>query len=445
MEALSGIWEAPEGNIFLVVAIASYVVSIFDQVGSICLKPKQQRRLVCVSVACFLAWLIVIFSPLLSQTFDDLGQPETLKREAREILLDRGKSGIDDARSKFEEAQEYDPEDPQLEYYLRWLDELDFYLNGKGSCENASTRYGRARRLLIGSNLNDSISREMLIEIGHYLSNRDLAHDEAIKLYNLLLNKDPDFNKPVSYMALVSRGMANFWKKEYGTAQRDFEKALSLQASEQVAYNLGSVYAMYKNYPKAIEWYKAAISGGTQKLESLGKAVELQGNSHFPRARRDLGFAILLNQSQGESDEARKDRYTSALKEFRQASRNLKKAEDFSAHIGQGISLFLLNRPAEAQEALSQVPDESSYKWIADVYDKKAEQCASRGLADCIDSYSSETSEVRAYASEPFPQSDGIRAMFGNVTVHDDKDADPLLGLEHAALYVGPCSVPEGT
>ncbi|MCL2932798.1 MAG: hypothetical protein MGG11_11215 [Trichodesmium sp. MAG_R03] len=100
----------------------------------------------------------------------------------------------------------------------------------------------------------------MVIEIGHFLSNRDTEHDRAIKLYNkYILDKSNELSDPVNYMALVSRGIAFFWLKEYGKSGKDFEDTLAEESSNQVAYNRGSIYAITRNYNKAINYYKAII------------------------------------------------------------------------------------------------------------------------------------------------------------------------------------------
>ncbi|NEP19891.1 MAG: hypothetical protein F6J97_23890 [Leptolyngbya sp. SIO4C1] len=169
---------------------------------------------------------------------------EALKLEARNILDSQGRSGISSAREIFTKAQKLDPEDPQIAYYLAWLDDLNYslkdepdytpYGNGEPACQSASNRYRSAIQLFNEIQPKDAISQEMIVEIGHYLSNRDLAHRKAIELYSKhILTQDFDLSNPVTYMALVSRGMAYFWLREYENAGADFEQALKHKASNQ--------------------------------------------------------------------------------------------------------------------------------------------------------------------------------------------------------------------
>ncbi|MEM1168050.1 MAG: tetratricopeptide repeat protein [Cyanobacteria bacterium P01_H01_bin.35] len=191
--------------------------------------------------------------------------PENLKEKARDILRKDGKFGIDKAKEIFLEAKQIDSEDPEISYYLGWLDDLNYSLFKKGECESASDRYKETMELFEKRPPQNKIGKEMVIEIGHFLSNRDTKHREAIDLYDeYVLDKSNKFSDPITYMALVSRGMAYFWLKdsnnqEYAISATDFENALAEKPSSQVAYNRGSVYAMDRNYNKAINYYRAAL------------------------------------------------------------------------------------------------------------------------------------------------------------------------------------------
>ncbi|NEQ81198.1 MAG: hypothetical protein F6K26_13405 [Moorea sp. SIO2I5] len=359
--------------------------------------------------------------------------PEKLKWNARENLLVKGedridKDSINEAISVFKQAQQYAPEDPQIAYYLAWLEDLNYFIFDRGECQAASKRYAKAIELFYKNPPQDDISRQMVIEIGHYLSNRDLNYNKAIRLYDKhILKGDYDISDPVTYMALVSRGMARFWNKDYGFAESDFRLALAEKPFSQVAYNLGSVYAMYRNYPKAISWYKSAIYGGEIKLNG-GNKIKVPGDPKFDEALRDLGFALLLNEE-----------YQEALDNFEKAidvRDNNDEPPDYLAHVGKGIAEYFLRYVDEAKLTLRKVPSDDPYYGIANRYLKTIEECESSSQVQCVNHVNNVT--LSDIAVRPILTDEGIVRVFGNVTFHGEV-LDKVLELKHKYLYEGPC------
>lgn len=376
------------------------------------------------------------------------------KEEARRILGREKRFGISKARNKFINAQSLTPNDPQIAYYLAWLDDLNYslkdepgyqpYGNVEPTCQSASERYRKAITLFDRNRPTDSISQEMVVEIGHYLSNRDQAHRKAIELYNKhILTTGFDLSEPVTYMALISRGMAYFWLGEYGNAEVDFEQALAQKPSNQVAYNRGSVYAVSGvsnsfNYDRAIDWYKAAINGGKATLSTsnyLGRAVQLSGEVELDEAWRDYGFVLLLNLKQNETSEQRIKHYEEARQKFEQAIRLNK--DGYLAYVGKGVAQYFEGNTDDSVFTLNQVPDNSPYAGIAKRYLQKIEQCQLEGY-ECVNHFA-EIEDLSNLSIMSILTSKGIARVFGNVVVHDDPGLDEILALEHAALYKGPC------
>ena len=373
---------------------------------------------------------------------------ENLKKQGRKILSDKGRYGLDEAIQKFEEAQKYAKQDGAISYYIGWLKDLNYSIFKKGECQNPSERYADTLRLFDENPPKNDIEREMVIEKGHYFTNkehRNGGHDRAIDIYNkyILKKDDYDISNPVTYLALVSRGMANFWKGKYELSGDDFEKALAEEPSNQVVYNRGSVYAMYAyargDYSEAITWYKAAIYGGEVQLKN-GKIIKVSGESDLDEARRDLGFALLLDKK---SKRDPKDRYTEALGEFNEAIEINKNNHDnngdsinYYAYVGKGIAEFLLRDIETAKLTLGKVPENDLYSDIAKRYLMKIEQCESSDQSKCVDHLNKVT--LSDMVTHPILTGDGISRMFGNVTVHEE-ELDPVLSLEHKAMYKGPC------
>ena len=209
-----------------------------------------------------------------------------MKEQARDILKNEGKFGIDRAKEKFLKAKKADLENPEISYYLGWLDDLNYSLFKKGKCQSTSKRYEETMELFEKKPPKNNTGQEMVIEIGHFLSNQDEEHGRAIELYDkYVLDKSNKLSNPINYMALVSIGMAYFWLKEYASSATDFENALAEKPSNQVAYNYGSVYAINCNYTKAIDYYKAAIYGGKVKLIlHKNKEVTIPSDLNFDEA-----------------------------------------------------------------------------------------------------------------------------------------------------------------
>ncbi|GGA10762.1 hypothetical protein CYANOKiyG1_23710 [Okeania sp. KiyG1] len=231
--------------------------------------------------------------------------------------------------------------------------------------------------------------------------------------------------------------MGYFWLKEYAMSGKDFEDALAEKPSNQVTYNRGSVYAMSGNYNKAINYYKAAIYGGKVKLILHNyKEVTIPGDLNFDEARRDFGFALLLNQDSNEKE------YKNALDEFEEAIRVKKDNEElsnYSAYIGKGIAQYFLGDVEQAKITLKEVPESSQYKDTAKRYLEKINTCESSNQKQCVNNVKGIKEDISNISMVPILTSQGISSMFGNVTVHESDKLDNVLSLEHNALYKGPC------
>ena len=370
---------------------------------------------------------------------------DELKEEAWKHLKRYKKKGIAHAKSLFVKAAEIAPNDFQIAYSIAWLDHLNYSLKHdsdyipyeESKCLPAHVRYSKPVELLQKNPPQDTLGKEMVVEIGHMYSNQDLDHKKAIYFYDqYILTDEFDISHPVVYMGLVSRGMANFWLKEYVQAGLDFEKALAQKPSNQVAYNQGSIFAMTGNYDKAIQWYKAAIYGGTVELATQrDKKIQLSGESNLYKARRDLGFAFLLNYKSDETNSEKHKRYEKARKEF-EIVKDLARNKDL-ANIGLGIVEYFEGDIEAAKTSLKNIPQESPYNDTADRYLQKIEGCQ---LANqkCVHHFQ-EFYDLSDITIKPILTSRGISRMFGNVTVHEDDSLDPVLALEHASLYKGPC------
>jgi tetratricopeptide (TPR) repeat protein len=393
------------------------------------------------------ASVLIVYNTFLSKDSIKDGPPpivspenlkENLKKDARKILRKQGKNGIDQAKEKFLEAKKIDPEDPEISYYLGWLDDLNYSLFKKGECQSASERYEETMELFKNKQPQNNIGKEMVIEIGHFLSNRDTEHGRAIKLYNkYILDKSNELSDPVNYMALVSRGMAFFWLKEYGKSGEDFEDALAEESSNQVAYNRGSIYAMNRNYNKAINYYEAAIYGGKVKLIFHGdKEVTIPGDFNFDEARRDIGFALLLKEDSNEQQ------YEKALYQFQEAikvRKGNKESPNYSTYIGKGIAQYFLGDVNQAKNTLKEVPETSPYSNTAKRYLNRINTCESSNQKQCVNHVREIQEDIADTSVFPILTSKGISTMFGNVTVHESDKLDEVIYLEHNALYKGPC------
>ncbi|MEM9272247.1 MAG: hypothetical protein AAGA80_04680 [Cyanobacteria bacterium P01_F01_bin.143] len=392
---------------------------------------------------------------------------QELKDKARDILLNKERHGIEEARTKFKEAKALTPEDPQIAYYLAWLDDLDYSLSlennnndksyTKVACENPSKRYEEAMKLFSEYPPEDNISRQMVIEIGHYLSNKEPrkgGHDKAIDLYDkYILEISDDISVPVTHMALVSRGMAYFWKgspEDLLESYDDFRKAIlntpynQDKPSNQIAYNIGSVFAMMStgkyDYQKSIEWYRLAIEGGTVSIKDPQKDSNVQividGDPKLDKAYRDLGFALLLNEKDKND---RKERYENALEKFENAIQIVEEKNEspnYLAYIGKGIAQYFTEDSKKALETLKFIEEGKPYYEYADFYIKKIEKCES-STKKCLNSQS-EITHLQKLNSISILTDQGIARLFGNVTIHENV-LDNVLEIEHDVLYKGPC------
>ena len=138
-----------------------------------------------------------------------------------------------------------------------------------------------------------------------------------------------------------------------------------------------------------------------------------------------------------------KDRYTEALGEFNEAIEINKNNHDnngdsinYYAYVGKGIAEFLLRDIETAKLTLGKVPENDLYSDIAKRYLMKIEQCESSDQSKCVDHLNNLT--LSDMVTHPILTGDGISRMFGNVTVHEE-ELDPVLSLEHKAMYKGPC------
>jgi tetratricopeptide (TPR) repeat protein len=217
-----------------------------------------------------------------------------------EALIDRGKVSlvlwnasrnqerIDSAIADLTQARELEPDNPQVVFYLSYLEEFrDLVIHDRPKCLSASDRYEEAIQLYQPWDKITAADLPIVLELGNFLVNREQNYQTAIKLFDAAIALDPNIAQ-----AWSGKATAQFLAKDYFNAQESFNRALALNPdSYKLKYNLGSLWAKLGNYAKASEFY--------------AQATKLEPN--FAVAWRDLGLSLYLQ-----------DRYQEAALAFTQ-------------------------------------------------------------------------------------------------------------------------------
>ncbi|GAB4241057.1 MAG: hypothetical protein Kow0049_29450 [Stanieria sp.] len=217
-----------------------------------------------------------------------------------EALINRGKVSlvlwnasrhqerIDSAIADLTQARELEPDNPQVVFYLSYLEEFrDLVIHDRPKCLSASDRYQEAIQLYQPWDKITAADLPIVLELGNFLVNREQNYQTAIKLFDAAIALDPNLAQ-----AWSGKATAQFLAKDYFNAQESFNRALALNPnSYKLKYNLGSLWAKLGNYAKASELY--------------AQATKLEPN--FAVAWRDLGLSLYLQ-----------DRYQEAALAFTQ-------------------------------------------------------------------------------------------------------------------------------
>lgn len=109
----------------------------------------------------------------------------------------------------------------------------------------------------------------ILIEIGHWLNNRDRNAKRALQFYKIVLAHYGNSKHQVTHNALVSIGVAYFSEGKATIAKDYFSRALDIEESAEVYNNLGSSLARSAeaSYREAAEKYEKAA----QREDEAGK------------------------------------------------------------------------------------------------------------------------------------------------------------------------------
>ncbi|NEQ97486.1 MAG: hypothetical protein F6K30_12305, partial [Cyanothece sp. SIO2G6] len=278
----------------------------------------------------------------------------------------------------------------------------------------------------------------IVIEIGHWLINRDAGLDDyldakisnpsdgyrkALELYEIL---DPTkFRKELKYNFYASRGLAYAKLRQTPSAREDFSDAIRIDdSSSDLNYNFASMDAQLGNFPLAIKGYKTALV----KYKEAETKANLNANEDFEVQvkeaiiYRDLGWAHLLlgmNKDNEPTSDGTRD-FTSAIDYFNKItnSSNLRKESPglFAiANVGKALALFYSQGSTaggiEIQNALSQAGNTPVAQYAQGVIDGKGDSIF--GIQNSISSL-----------------------IFGNIVPHD-LDADKTLDVFHGYFYCG--------
>jgi putative GTP pyrophosphokinase len=125
-----------------------------------------------------------------------------------------------------------------------------------------------------------------------YAHNKNQFED-AITLYTRILGLKPD--KSICSLIYKHRGMAEFAQSRYDEAIADFTRALDLEKSYRIAYYRGVVYAVLKQYARAIDDFSLSLEVNPFQAFSLfrrGQAYYHIGD--YPQALSDCEAALAM-------------------------------------------------------------------------------------------------------------------------------------------------------
>ena len=216
------------------------------------------------------------------------------KSNNTEALINRGKVSlvlwntsrnpdrINSAVADFTRARELEPNNPRAAFYQSYIQEFKDVVIGKvPRCLPAKDRYQAAIKLYQPWNTITELDVPIILELGHFLINREQDYQTAAKIFDAAIGFDPSI-----VQAWSSKATAQFLAKDYFNAQVSFDQALALNPdSHKIKYNLGSLWARLGNYRKASELYK--------------QATEIEPD--FAVAWRDLGLSLYLQDRYRES------------------------------------------------------------------------------------------------------------------------------------------------
>ncbi|MCC0179656.1 tetratricopeptide repeat protein [Waterburya agarophytonicola K14] len=194
----------------------------------------------------------------------------------------RNQARIDSAIADLTQAKELEPDNPRTVFYLNYLEEFqDIVIRQKAKCLPVSDRYQEVINLYQPWDKITTADLPIVLELGHFLVNREQNYQTATKLFNAVIEFDPNIAQ-----AWSGKATAQFLAKDYFNAQASFNRALALDPdSYKLKYNLGSLWAKLGNYQKASELY--------------AQATRIEPN--FAIAWRDLGLSLYLQDRYQES------------------------------------------------------------------------------------------------------------------------------------------------
>ena len=147
-------------------------------------------------------------------------------------------------------------------------------------------------------------------------------NDDAIKQFQIVIDKSSGYGP-----AYEGLGRAYFQKKEYGEAEKNFLRAVTLNPKLWKSYNyLGYIHDYRKDYKSAIQEYKSALKIKPEKgviYNNLGVSYSLAGD--FKKALAVFNKATELNYRDGKVYNnmavalANLERFEEALDAFKKA------------------------------------------------------------------------------------------------------------------------------
>ncbi|NEO76226.1 hypothetical protein [Moorena sp. SIO4G3] len=255
--------------------------------------------------------------------WNDLDASEKAERKDKEIKK---------VQNHFKSAEEYNPKDPQVKFYIALMEDFKYFdfvredNNQKCLLWPASKRYEKAINLYKDVAKVETVDNNFfaLLELGHLLVSRDAGkisknlkhtywddlngYQKAIELYNKLQVADPN----VKHTVLLSKAKAQLLNAEYQLinyygekAQNNREKAQDYFEKAQDYFKKAQKYLtdILKVKPKAyqIRYYlgNSYILANNQYKEAIIEYEEItepDDTKFFYYALRDAGFVYYLNK-----------------------------------------------------------------------------------------------------------------------------------------------------
>ena len=258
----------------------------------------------------------------------------------------------------------------------------------------------------------------ILIELGHWLHNRDRNFDLALDMYDIVLAHYSGSGHLIEHNALASRGVVLFSKGDYGASVRMFNAALEIEESPELRGNLGAALAMAKIYKEASNNYQTAF---TLEDQSVGRDVEKLYGMKRAQAYALLLQGILVDRPLGQDVLARQN-YQDAvtlLRELSEIAPNQAESDNLF-HTALGMAYYYLERLDDSLHHLQE-----SLKL-------NAEDTISREFINVLETENSGEPRVNDVFDAPRRLS-----IFINPIPHDIGH-DPVLDIRHGAFYCDP-------